>query len=142
MRKQQKSLYEKDFVLWADTQAKLLKKGQINLIDIDNLIEEIESLSKSDKKAIYNHLINWFMHKLKWDYQSEKRTKSWERTINNSRRQILLLIKFSPSLKNHLKKYFLDAYQDAREDAAKETKMNISNFPAECPWTIKDLFDK
>lgn len=43
------SLYETDFYAWTQEQAKLLRKGQWNELDLPNLIEEIESLGKQDK---------------------------------------------------------------------------------------------
>jgi hypothetical protein len=37
------TLYEEDFYLWLKTTAEQLKKGKFAEVDLDNLIEEIES---------------------------------------------------------------------------------------------------
>lgn len=38
------------------------------------------------------------MHLLKWQYQPDRRSKSWERTIKEQRRQIHRELKATPSL--------------------------------------------
>ena len=45
----QTKLYEKDFCLWIETTAKLLKEGQFSQLDIENLVEEIETMGRSEK---------------------------------------------------------------------------------------------
>lgn len=45
------NLYETDFVAWAQQQALLLKQGRLEELDLTNLIEEVEGLSRSDKRA-------------------------------------------------------------------------------------------
>jgi hypothetical protein len=45
------SLYDTDFLLWIDATAALLKNRRFDNLDLDNLIEEIESLGRSDKRA-------------------------------------------------------------------------------------------
>jgi|GEM_PF-3435241 len=59
------SLYETHFYAWVQEQAKLLKLGKLNALDLKNLnlknlIEEIESLGKQQKqKLISAWLSNW-----------------------------------------------------------------------------------
>ena len=131
--------YDKDFFKWTRSQVSLLKKGQIDKIDVANLIEEIESLGKSDKRSLNSHLINLLMHMLKKKYQKMDDTSSWDTSITNARIEIKLLLRDSPSLRNELIKVFGDAYQDAREKAAVETRLNINKFPVECPWELEDV---
>jgi hypothetical protein len=40
------TLYEQDFYLWLKTTAEQLKKGEFAEVDLDNLIEEIESMGR------------------------------------------------------------------------------------------------
>lgn len=44
------NLYEKDFCLWIDATVKKLKNQQFQNIDLPNLIEEIESMGKREKR--------------------------------------------------------------------------------------------
>ena len=47
------SLYEQDILLWVEDTVNKLKNGDFKNLDIDNLIEEVESLGISQKKE-YN----------------------------------------------------------------------------------------
>jgi hypothetical protein len=132
--------YEHDFFKWTKQQALLLKNREFEKIDIDNLREEIESLGKSEKRALNSHLINLLMHLLKIEYQKEKHTSSWDQSISNARTEIMLLLKDSPSLKNEMKKIFKDSYQYARNKASQETGLEINVFPETCPWEISDIY--
>jgi len=135
------NLYDVDFYKWTKTQATLLKKKQVSELDLNNLREEIESLGKNDKRSLRSQTTRLLMHLLKKKYQPEKDTSnSWDNSITDASREIKYLIKDSPSLKNELKKVFLEAYEDSREDASRETKMDIKKFPKECPWTFEELF--
>lgn len=133
--------YDRDFFKWTKTQANLLKKGHLEKLDIDHLIEEIESLGRNDKRAIRSYLTVLLLHLLKQKYQPEGQgnSDSWKSSILNATRQIKLLIADSPSLKNELKKVFSEAYKDAREDASIETKKDKKVFPEKCPWEIEEI---
>ena len=39
--------YEKDIIAWANEQAKLLRAGQFDQLDIEHIAEEIEDVGKS-----------------------------------------------------------------------------------------------
>jgi hypothetical protein len=66
-------------------------------------------------------------------------SQSWKSTILSSERELKLLIEDSPSLKQELIKVYADAYEDAREEAAIETELNIEDFPKKCPWKIDEI---
>ena len=139
-------LYDKDFYKWTKTQAKVLRSKRKQLteltdLDIKNLIEEISSLGKNDKRSLRSQTIRLRMHLLKKEYQSSKQvnSNSWNRSILEATREIRYLIEDSPSLRNELEKMYLEAYQDARQDAAAETRLNITTFPVKCPWTLHEI---
>ena len=48
--------YETDFYQWTQQQADLLRQGALSALDIENLIEEIESMGKRDRRAIGSYL--------------------------------------------------------------------------------------
>lgn len=137
-----KTLYEKDFVSWLEKTAVLLYQRRFEEVDIDNLIEEIEDMGRSEKRAIRSQLTRLLMHWLKWKYQPEKSSKSWLFSIKESRKQIERLLRESPSLKNHLQENFEMCYQDAREDAADETDLPIESFPIVCFLPLEQAMDK
>jgi hypothetical protein len=94
-----KKLYENDYLEWLDRNIKLLKKSRLSEVDLENIIEELESLGRSEKTVLRSNLTVLLMHLLKWDYQPEKRSNSWRYTIIEQRRRILDAFEDSPSLK-------------------------------------------
>jgi hypothetical protein len=68
-------------------------------------------------------------HLLKWPYQPEKRSKSWERTIKERRKRIFLLLEESPSLRSEIEKKLSDAYEIAVLSAANETGLDLMKQP-------------
>ncbi|MFO5491276.1 MAG: DUF29 domain-containing protein, partial [Cuspidothrix sp.] len=50
------SLYEQDYLLWIEDIVQKLRNRDIEGLDIDNLIEEIEDLGRSDKRELENRL--------------------------------------------------------------------------------------
>jgi len=131
--------YETDFYRWTQQQAKFLKNKQFNEIDIENLIEEIESMGRSEKRELESRLIVLLQHLLKWQYQPTRRGKSWELTIDEQRIRFVKVLKENPSFKQNLNDVLVDAYELAVIKAAKETKIDKSVFPASCPWQIADI---
>jgi predicted DNA-binding ribbon-helix-helix protein len=132
--------YEKDFSKWAAKQAKFLKIGEFEKLDLANLIEEIEDLSKREKQRLTSYLEGLLMHKLKVKFQSAKHTKSWDLSIKEANHKAQKTLSENPSLKSKLKDIVEDAYFSARLKAAVETKLDESKFPEKCPWSLKDLF--
>ena len=132
-------LYDKDFYRWTSTQSKLLQKGEYSKLDIQNLIEEIDALGRSERRALESYLEILLMHMLKEKFQSKRKTASWELSIRNSRLKASKVLKQNPSLKSKLDEVVKDAYESARLDAALETGLDEKIFPEECPWDIKEL---
>lgn len=44
------TLYDQDFYAWTQRQVELLRSGRLGELDIENLIEEIESLGKQERQ--------------------------------------------------------------------------------------------
>ena len=133
------SLYDQDFYQWTQEQAGLLKIGALSQLDVENLIEEIESMGKSQKKELISRLTVLIAHLLKWDYQPERRGRSWELTIKAQRVQIRRHISENPSLKSMLLNAVILAYEVATISAAAETGLPESAFPEACPYTVEQL---
>lgn len=137
-----KSLYETDFYAWTVEQAKFLREGLLDSLDLPNLAEEIESLGKQDRRELRNRLRVLIGHLLKWEYQPGKRSKSWSNTIYEQRYQIKQLIKESPSLKPYLQEAVIESYSDALDLASRETSLDESCFPQECCYNLEQILDK
>ena len=110
------NIYEKDFNLWVQEQANALKARQFTRLDYENLIEEIEDMSKSEKRSLESYLERLIEHILKlkyWKSEYEYNQKHWQVEVKNFRNRLKRLLKRSPSLKNHLIEIYPEIYQDA-----------------------------
>ena len=134
-------LYERDYYLWLQETSRLLKTKNFTNLDLENLIEEIESLGKRERNKLISSLRLIYQHLLEWQYQPSKRSKSWSDTIIRERDNISDYIEDSPSLKNLLQdRAILDkAYQRGRRDVMRETE--ITNLPNDCPYSIEQTLD-
>jgi hypothetical protein len=135
------TLYDTDFNLWIEQTITALKSGDIQTLDLDNLIEEIEAMTRSDKREIFNRLKVLIMHLLKCQYQPQKKTNSWIKTINEQRDQIELVLADSPSLRPYLTSKLGEIYKKAKRDAVTETKLTPETFPTDCPFTEEQILD-
>ena len=135
------ALYDADFIQWIDNAAERLRQGRFDQLDIENLIDEVESLGRSEKNALKSNLSIVLMHLLKWQYQADKHSNRWIRTIDEHRYRIQLSLESSPSLKNDYLDSIETSYASARKKAARETRLEISTFPVACPYTATQILD-
>lgn len=135
------NLYEADFYAWTQEQAKLLREGNLDCLDISNLVEEIESLGKQERQELRNRLGVLLGHLLKWEFQPSNRSQSWFATIREQRRRIIEKLAESPSLKPYLPEASQKAYQDGLDLAVRETSLSYKVFPAECPYNLEQILD-
>jgi hypothetical protein len=110
------TLYETDYLLWTEDTIAKLKARAFNQVDVENLIEEIEDLGRSQKRELRQRLATLLEHLLKRLYVNmPQEYNGWERTIREQRRQIKLEIKDSPSLKSIWEQSFDLAWEFALE---------------------------
>jgi hypothetical protein len=133
--------YQKDFYGWTQEQAALLKTGRLTELDTANLLEEIETMGRSEKRELDSRLTVLLVHLLKWHYQPMRRGKSWQLTIEGQRDNCADVIDDNPSLKPLLNTVCERSYSKARTLAAKETGLDKSVFPTTCSWTLAQILD-
>lgn len=135
-------LYDRDFYLWLQETAELLRNGEFDRLDIENLVEEIESMGRSDKHAVESNLEVVLMHLLKYQYQPDRRSKSWRLTLFEHRDRLRKAFRESPSLRPYLPSVFEDCYCNARKKASIETDLPIATFPPDSPFTPEQALDE
>jgi hypothetical protein len=134
--------YDTDFYGWTQEQAALLKAGRLSDLDIENLIEEVETMGRSEKRALRSRLSVLLLHLLKWHFQPLRRGNSWRYTIIEQRIQFKSVLNDNPGLKPDFQNILIDAYDYAVVKATHETGLRFDIFPILCPWTIEQLIDK
>lgn len=137
-----KSEYERDFYSWIHRNIDLLKQGKLADIDIDILIDELESMAKRDKRELTSRLMILIAHLLKWQFQPENQSGSWRGSIREQRIQLIEQLEESPSLRNSLDESVVKAYPKALALAIDETGLTSKKFPTECPYALKQLLDE
>jgi hypothetical protein len=142
---QPKNLYEKDFALWVKNTVNQLKARETQHLDWEHLIEEIEGLGKSQRKAVRSYLVRLLEHLLKRCYVVIPECyRGWEIEIRNFRRELKYELKESPSLKRFIKEIFSESYEDARqamqEDYPHVNFPETSPFPAEIETLLTEKF--
>ncbi|MEA5509042.1 DUF29 domain-containing protein [Crocosphaera sp. UHCC 0190] len=135
------NLYQEDFNLWLERMVDLLREGKLLEIDYPNLIEELESMGRSEKNALKSNLRILLMHLLKYQYQPQKRSNSWRYTISENRHRIADSLENSPSLRLFLADNFEQCYQGARRLASDETGLSLNMFPEDCPFLLDEVID-
>ena len=138
------TLYDKDFYAWTQEQAKLIHNRNFAKLDIEHIEEELKIMGASEKRELGSRLEVLLTHLLKWKYQPVYiNRKSWERTIKEQRKKVIVHLKDNPSLKTPetFNERFLDAYDTAILKAADETGLDESEFPQICEWNLDQILD-
>ncbi|CBN57462.1 MULTISPECIES: DUF29 domain-containing protein [Kamptonema] len=135
------NLYETDYLKWIETTVEKLRSQDYSNVDWENLIEEIESMGRSERRSLESNLIIVIMHLLKWQFQPELRTRSWKSSIFEHRRRIRNALEDSPSLKPYLEDIFAKCYSNAVESASIETGLPLEVLPKLCLYTSIEVLD-
>ncbi|AFZ57872.1 DUF29 domain-containing protein [Anabaena cylindrica FACHB-243] len=130
--------HDHDFYAWTQEQAHLLRTGQFNQIDFHHIAEEIEDMGRSEKRELESRLEVLLMHLLKWQFQPNLRSRSWQLTIKEQRLRLEKLLAENPSLKSFLADSLDKAYQLATISAERETGLSL--FPDSCPYSLTEIF--
>ncbi len=136
------NLYDEDFAVWTEETASLLRAGRFDQIDIEHLAEEVEDMGKSEKHEVQSRLRVLILHLLKWKFQPEQQSRSWNSTIATQRVELERRFEQSPSLRRDLSKSVAKVYFDAVHLAAIETGLPQSSFPSDCPFRVEQVLGR
>jgi hypothetical protein len=100
-------LYEQDFIGWTEQQARLLRQAAAagsNLgLDWANLIEEVESLGRSEYRALASQVRRIMLHLLKLEFSTATNPRAgWEESVADARAEISSLLRSDPGLRPRL----------------------------------------
>ncbi len=145
IRTKPEHLYDQDYQCWLDQTVAQLRTKDFGNLDLENLIEEIESLGKSDKRAILSFLTRLCEYLLKLKYwQLERRDcfRGWVQEINNFRAEIELILKDSPSFNRFLAENFVSVYQKARKNLLQLSSLPADLIPEEPEFTLEQALNE
>ena len=114
MNNQLKQLYHQDLNLWRQEIVAAIQDRKLENMDWDNLIEEINDMGASEKRALRSYTKRLIEHILKlqyWKREREYNQRSWKKEVVNFREEIKNILKESPSLNSYLQQNYLDWHQ-------------------------------
>ncbi|WP_292749741.1 DUF29 domain-containing protein [Nostoc sp. NMS4] len=135
------TLYETDYLQWIETTVEKLQSQDYANVEWENLIEEIADMGRSERRSLKSNLIVILMHLLKWQFQPDKRSGSWEGSIIEHRRRVQEALDDSPSLKSYVETVFAECYAQAVKQAKAETGLSMESFPLNCPYQLTEVTD-
>lgn len=118
-----KQLYQQDYNLWLEEIAIAIKEKAFDAMDWDNLLEEIEDMGASQKRALRSFTKRLIEHILKlkfWQLELERNRNHWEAEVVNFREEIKQILQDSPSLKNYLQENYSQWYESSVKSKKKE----------------------
>jgi hypothetical protein len=146
-------LYNSDLQLWIKQTIQQLQNREFTSLDIENLIEELISLGKSERNTLRSNLKILLAHLLKLKIQHnvpDSMKTSWYSSVVEHRQRVLDNLADTPSLKSFLIEAVEKAYPDARKLAIKESKLakfgvripEESEYPIICPFGVEEILDE
>ena len=136
---------ERDYYAWLRQQSKVLREHQPAFLDWRNLAEELEAMARSEERGLGSQPERLLVHLLKWAYQPDERSGSWEASIDNARDAIEECLEVSPSLAGKLAGLTERAYRRARRTAGAEMGLDKRQWsrllPEACPWSVDRVRD-
>ena len=135
--------YDKDVLLWSQEQARLLRAGRFDELDIEHLADEIEDVGKSEKRQLANHIAVLLAHLLKWETPTREPHQE-------------LAGQHQPSAKTDRARHQGDTKPEGRHarsglagrhlarrgsQVREETRLPEDGLPESCPWTIEQAAD-
>ena len=124
----------KDIHQFLDEHGEELDKGIIHEEDISTIFDFLLEMGMSELRAVKSKLIILYLHMIKYQYQQQKQTASWIKSIREARDFISFAIQDSKALGNKLSdKVQILCYKNALVKASDETGINKKNFPQEIP---------
>lgn len=139
-------LYDADILLWSEHQAELLRRraaGElVNEAELDwsNIAEEIESVGRSELRAVESHLVQALLHDLKAEaWPLSRDVPHWRAEARGQRADARRA--FAPSMRPKID--VAELYRDAlrRMPESMDGLLPLP-VPAECPCTLDELLSE
>ena len=136
-----KRLYEDDYALWLTKNIQLLADRQLKDLDYENLIEELESLGRSERKTAESLVKQLLIHLLLYEYWTSEQSRNsdhWRIEIATFRDQLSDELK-SKTIYNHVVEQLEALYKRAVKLATLKSRIEL---PIACPYTIEQILDE
>ncbi len=120
----------------------MLRGGRVAEADLENIAEELTDLGREEFHKLVSAYGVLLLHMLKWDFQPERRTRSWAISVATQRNRVADVLGDNPGLKSRVNEALERAFRDARLEAASETGLKPAIFPPDLPYTLDDMMTR
>ena len=124
-------LHNRDFNLWLERMAIAIKNRDTKNMDWEGLLEEIEDMTASQKRALRSYTKRLIEHILKlqyWHSEKEYNQKHWRKEVVNFRDSVNEILQDSPSLNNYLKENYQSWFNKSVKGMRQEINISEDNF--------------
>ena len=152
-------LYHSDVYTWSVEQADALRRRDFAAVDWDNVIEEIESVGRTEERTWTSHCSQSINHLLCIEHYREatdKALRSWSREVRQFRGEMSDAIIENPGLQGKYQTMFANAWRSGRRKACERlaeydqsnnpqtdegTALRRRKFtlPEDCPYRLEDV---
>lgn len=143
-------LYRRDFYAWTRQQAAALRRladTRPNVgLDAENLIEEVEGLGRTERRAVTSQLRRLMAHLLKLEHSPRREPRrGWLLTVRDARAEALDAL--TPTMRAEIGADLPSLYADARylaqQQLARHRETDAArHLPSDCPYTLDQLLDR
>lgn len=138
------SLHREDLAAWLDVQVAALRERRFADLDLDNLIEEVESIRRAEARSVQHHarVVVAQLLQLAHSTLSDPR-RSWRSTADTHRDELEMCL--TPTLRRELETRLGDVYTRGRKIAAMvlETEGTDQDWlPRTCPFSLEQILEE
>ena len=136
-------LYEQDFYVWTEVQAEHLRARRFEALDLENVIEEVDGLGRSEKGRVLNNASVVLEHLLKLQHSpAQEPRNAWRASVREHRRR--LRRDLTPRLRQILAAELPALYAEVRDDTAALLRdhgeqIAADALPATCPYGLDQI---
>ena len=131
-------LYLADETAWLEAMAELIASGNRADLDYANLREYLTDMANRDRREVNSRLVQLLMHILKWEFQPDHRSGSWQNSIFDQQYELNQLVGRGV-LRNHAEDVLAEEYPTAVKRAAAQTGLPTARFPQQCTYSLDEL---
>jgi len=138
------SLYREDFAAWLDAQVAALRERRFMDLDLDNLIEELESIRRADERSVQHHarVVVAQLLQLAHSTLGDPR-RSWKSTADAHRDE--LEMRLTPTARQEFEARLEKVYARGRKIAATVLETEGTDhgwLPRTCPYTLAEILEE
>jgi hypothetical protein len=128
-----------DFPTWLAQQAELIRLGRWADVDAPHVAEELDGLGSELFRAYVSALRLNISHRLKFQFQPERASRSWRETISREIGNAESYLDEYPSVRARRAEALDKAWRHGRREAAREMGLDERDLPKDNPFSWDEL---